>query len=342
MTCKEKLVKNHPGFNWDDVLNYDCPSDYGYLTDPDYCCLDCIGSCMKCWDREIPETNENKKDNEDMNYSYEDDVVSLTKQLDVCNATITNRNEEINKLVKELEAANRENKELKNLCDDLVAEYNQLEADTRGQDEEIEASNRRNTNQVNLIESLKTENRGLRTQISSYRQTNEDLGNQLTAVRIELTKAEKENETLTEQNKDLTKALEEKTEEAKEAWKFCKALKVDMEDKIAEKNNRIAELEKKIKDEQHLKTIQRLVMTSTYGSTGQWLKQNPYIRPIMSIDERAYIENDISSTKELAERFNSCSAKAINIRNKYEALIYVGFSHDDAMSLIPMWTDEED
>ena len=58
MTCKEKLIADHP--KWTEMdINYrihhcDCPSVFGYLDDPDYCATD----CAKCWNREIPETEE--------------------------------------------------------------------------------------------------------------------------------------------------------------------------------------------------------------------------------------------------------------------------------------------
>ena len=32
-----------------------CPSDYGYLGDPDFCWNDGSYKCDRCWDREIPE-----------------------------------------------------------------------------------------------------------------------------------------------------------------------------------------------------------------------------------------------------------------------------------------------
>ena len=51
MTCKEKFMDAYE----DDIERY-CPSDFGWLRDPEYCCE---GSnkelCDKCWDREYPE-----------------------------------------------------------------------------------------------------------------------------------------------------------------------------------------------------------------------------------------------------------------------------------------------
>lgn len=42
----------------------ECPADYGYLEDPSYCELDV--ACRMCWDREIPGTENNEKENENM------------------------------------------------------------------------------------------------------------------------------------------------------------------------------------------------------------------------------------------------------------------------------------
>ena len=62
MTCKEKLAIEYPGLVDDDFMGgcYGCPDDYGYLDVPDYCnhltwTYEC---CIKCWDREIPNSDE--------------------------------------------------------------------------------------------------------------------------------------------------------------------------------------------------------------------------------------------------------------------------------------------
>lgn len=61
MTCREKLMMEHPQ---DVDEHFDggcagCPSDYGYLDNPEGC--DSFRNirhvCYACWDREIPETN---------------------------------------------------------------------------------------------------------------------------------------------------------------------------------------------------------------------------------------------------------------------------------------------
>lgn len=62
MTCREKLEREHPEKISSDYYGgcLGCPSDYHYLLDPDSC--DGHGNsddvCTKCWDREIPGTEE--------------------------------------------------------------------------------------------------------------------------------------------------------------------------------------------------------------------------------------------------------------------------------------------
>lgn len=55
MTCKEKLQLEHPECVYE-LFGFcnGCPSDYGYLDDPEYC-YPSESVCIQCWDREIPE-----------------------------------------------------------------------------------------------------------------------------------------------------------------------------------------------------------------------------------------------------------------------------------------------
>lgn len=56
MTCRERLIKEHPEFVSEDYKEgcWSCPSDYNYMDDPDYCNMN-ESQCRLCWDREIPE-----------------------------------------------------------------------------------------------------------------------------------------------------------------------------------------------------------------------------------------------------------------------------------------------
>ncbi len=65
MKCREKLKMEKPEKVCKGYVGgcIGCPSDYGYLSNPDYCRNSCGLSeerCNKCWDREIPGTEDPK------------------------------------------------------------------------------------------------------------------------------------------------------------------------------------------------------------------------------------------------------------------------------------------
>lgn len=64
MTCREKLAIEHPDaiLDWCDGGCYGCPIDYGYLPKPDPC-IYTSDTCTACWNREIPEINNEKENN---------------------------------------------------------------------------------------------------------------------------------------------------------------------------------------------------------------------------------------------------------------------------------------
>ena len=61
MTCFDKFKLIRP--TWDeestkDVLNWDCPSDYGIMPDPDHCMCGAVTyQCEECWNREVEESD---------------------------------------------------------------------------------------------------------------------------------------------------------------------------------------------------------------------------------------------------------------------------------------------
>ena len=57
MTCREKLRIEYPEMSCSELYKgLFCPSDYGYLDDPEFCWNDgSYNKCDRCWDREIPE-----------------------------------------------------------------------------------------------------------------------------------------------------------------------------------------------------------------------------------------------------------------------------------------------
>lgn len=60
MTCRERLIKEHPELVDEGYKGgcSSCPSDYNYMDDPNFCNLSSPLRdvyCRLCWDREIPE-----------------------------------------------------------------------------------------------------------------------------------------------------------------------------------------------------------------------------------------------------------------------------------------------
>ena len=90
-TCKERYIQEHPGYDFTTIPLTNCPSDYGYLDDPDLCYTNEPADikCTECWNREIPvkSTDENKSDNsiyslsEECNKAAKDGIEALTEQL---------------------------------------------------------------------------------------------------------------------------------------------------------------------------------------------------------------------------------------------------------------------
>lgn len=69
MTCKEKLIADHPEWSDEDVqliLDEECPIDHYDVRPPrdEYGYSSCGGQhCIDCWNQEVPETNTKKEKN---------------------------------------------------------------------------------------------------------------------------------------------------------------------------------------------------------------------------------------------------------------------------------------
>lgn len=67
MTCREKLKLDHPDLNEDqlfDMTRSYCPFEVGINYPPLSIC--CDSKCSDCWNREVPETENIKKENDIM------------------------------------------------------------------------------------------------------------------------------------------------------------------------------------------------------------------------------------------------------------------------------------
>lgn len=73
MTALEKYIEDHPGVISGRGVPYpvSCPSNYGYLDDPIWCDFRDGRDCERCWNREIPGTENKEKGNDDMSPAAE-------------------------------------------------------------------------------------------------------------------------------------------------------------------------------------------------------------------------------------------------------------------------------
>lgn len=151
------------------------------------------------------------------------------------------------------------------------------------------------------------------TMIKKLNETNEDLANKLAAERAkvetrteEIDKLVKENERLNEDVINLTKADEVNVDTIR--------MLRDRIDKMDEERYIEHDLEMAKKVAEHYKSLVEtspIVLTKSEESTIRPFNELPYVR------------------------------YARHIHMKYKALTDSGFSHDDAMGLIPMWDDNE-
>jgi chromosome segregation ATPase len=354
MTCKEKLIADHPEWTEERIANYikySCPSTLGYMEDPDWCwdVNDTEKCSRECWNREIPE---NKKEKENMCMcreflEYEDRVKKLeeeNKGLKETNEDLANKlggerakniklqdmvcdqNVDIDKLV-------TENEKLRKSVDVRTIEEQQEKLKLR--DEEInklvKENERLNEDTMNLTKAdeinMDTINM-LRDRIDKLVEENEKLNGRLTAFKLRNDTLETNWRVVSDENKILRVEKATQAESIKDLLESNDKFKEDIESR----NREIAK---------HVMEITEL--TATIKAKDKQISE--LCDRLNEANIEIYIENDI------AEKFNSCSSEcalhptdiartiARHMRNKYDALIYVGFSHDDAMSLIPMWTD---
>lgn len=63
MTCREKLMREHPEYVRDDYVggSNKCPHNFGYAKQPKWC-MTYFESCKDCWDREVETDERTNKD----------------------------------------------------------------------------------------------------------------------------------------------------------------------------------------------------------------------------------------------------------------------------------------
>lgn len=341
MTCKEKYMQEHPECNIESVVIRSCPKDFGYLGKPSKCYITACSDdtsyklCRDCWNREIPETEETIKTEKENKEMCTCETIAKLKQE---NEELRTRNSVLAGRVKELEEswckAKAVNSQLSYEHEELKKEYEILNIKFKEREAQID-------NQVDLIRRKDAVINDCRTKLRSLNQTNEDLAEKLAAERAKVERLEGMVATRDEEIDKLVKEIE-KFEEAikaknKRIAELCARIDKILRDAVIENlrnmastsrlttrnpyieynevihtlRNRIVELESKFKVDEDNEVV---------APCDMWPKINPHIKPIAELPYARY---------------------ASHIHMKYKALTDSGFSHDDAMSLIPMWDDNE-
>ena len=110
---------------------------------------------------------------------------------------------------------------------------------------------------------------------------------------------------------------EEVAEKDRQINGYSKA-NVRLNDKLVDARAELAKQSEII--ESYESGIAEKIMDTFESNLKVWPRQNPHIRPITELPYSRY---------------------ANHIHMKYKALVGSGFSHDDAMALIPMWDEDE-
>lgn len=398
MTCINQYMKEHPYVTLSEVINNYCPCEFYNIDEFEGCAYETEGDCESCWNREIPDELEYKKENSIMTcreklitehpewseviimkctdiYTpneyftidgpellwsdiYPGVVEECSEDEDEKDAKIKQLESDKGALLNELIEKRKRVAELVEVYSASLTEIDILKEKNDNQRSIIEGNGETLNNLHNQIQDLLEKIELRDEEIDKLVEENERLRKSVDIISDSVDRREKENTVLYNKVSNLT-AYKLRNDTLEENWRV-----VSDENKIlrAEHNTQaesikdLLESNDKFKEdiESRNKEIAKHVMeiTELMATVKAKDKQiSELCDRINKMDEERYIENDIAVTKEIAEKFDSCSTKcamhptdiaraiARTMRNKYEALIYVGFSHDDAMGLIPMWTD---
>lgn len=312
MTCINQYMKEHPDATLSEVIKNFCPFEFYDIDYPEDCtggvALNDLEECKRCWNREIPE---NKKENSTMTCREklitehpEWSEVIIMKCIDIFtpNEYFTIDGPEL--LWSDIYPGVVE--ECSEDKDEKDAKIKQLESETLN----------------NLHDQI------------------QDL-----LEKIEL--RDEEIDKLVEENEELRKSVDILSDGIERREKQT----TDLHNEISTHIRRYNELKNNIK-----------IMGFTVTDDNK-IVIDPHKPHFMSALE--YAEHDLEMTNKVAEHYKSlvetspivitnseeCSIKPIDerpydryarhIHMKYKALTDSGFSHDDAMGLIPMWDDNE-
>ena len=224
--------------------------------------------------------------------------------------------------------------------DDKTHELSLYKRELENRDNHINELYARNNNLKEQIKNLRAEKdamaAGKAKALDEAETKIENLQTKFNSVLRQLDNATRNYDNLLDKNKKLHEAyadLERCNNTQAESIKDLLESNDKMKENIESKAKCILELCARIEKRDEFKTVLPGMDVASLYPTGM------------------YIEQDIEATYRIAEKLNACGnsyivsanglchAIARTMYNKYDALVKAGFSHDDAMSLIPMWTD---
>lgn len=415
MTCREKLKIEQP----DKVCEAyrggccGCPKGYGYLPDPEYCKHIADSElCTKCWDREIPGTNNTKEEvkmDTNKTYTFEDvyqmseyeknDLVmelqkdkanlemkcrNLDELLDLYRNENKNLNDAIEKkkqniaklktdierwnksyayLVEQYGALEKKVEDAETCCKGRVVQCNELADKVKELEKDNDELNRLIGEREQTIEARKRENEELKKQandlveeLARINYKNYDLRMKIEYRDNKIAELESantlKNKDLEEKN-DFIKYLEEKIDKLEDPVFLPNCLAQTLHEKCMKKfehpycksvpcSEAIKQLENKVNDipciKSKIKPVDKFIASCWDDKTSTKAKE--------AYD---YLIEDMRRTRELYEKHYLCKwvnndspydKVAEHMMRKYKALRNAGFDHEDAMSLIPMWSDD--
>ncbi len=334
MTCRDKMKLEHPEKVSSDYHGgcWGCPHYYDYLDKPDYCPLihDIVHNnttCTKCWDREIPETGTGKNPNtketngeKEMEEKYKyphcratDVDLVLSDRTWFMDKIKYLQDTVIPAIEKEVDKRDKVIAGFKEDAKDLEDTNNALNDMKEGLYATI-------NNQRDIIARKEEILKDFQKQIGKLKLDNEKKADEIRGLSDVIKELEELNMSKQNENVVLKKGFEEEITK----------LKLDIE----RKNERIKEL---IIDNDDLYAVNTALHEEIERSK-LVIKGTPLSEVKKEVFNQ-YCMNDIAITKMYYEE-SAYIKIARHIRSKYNALVKAGFSHDEAMSFIPMWTDD--
>ena len=339
MTCREKLKIEHPSEVGSRFVGgcCGCPHHFGYLDKPKYCEPDtpkAINKCTKCWNREIPGTEETKEKDMELNEKfakmtfaelvdtaagYEKEIEELNNRLSALRGSIRLKIDRINDLEETLKNVEKDVTFYTNEIDKRNQRLDEKEAKIHDMQDTIDFQERH----INRIEG----------ELKLYK------GMKVDTNKTDYTKPEKVEEPIcmsvpssavigklngiagypgTDEDSEVTfklpedavsKLLGNDTKFGKE----CIIMPTDIYKDVLNKD--LEEHMKKYRDQVN----QYMYYSRFLGIPCVNTPSNPI--PPVAKDYKAIGEH---------------------IHRKFTALKEAGFTEDQAMSLIPMWTDNEE